>query len=253
LAKSAPSFPSFSISVALISAFIFLSVLPVSYLLPRLRSSPFSSMDTRGRVGRLAVIVLYSFLISTFLSPVFQPDLSLFLRLSRPSLPLSPVFPKTLPKILSVFPKTYLSSLKNGLFTGFPKTCPFPKNLMIFPKTSPDFTFWEFSRGDEGDWRGCCSSSLCAFQAVSEFSPRLLLNIILFSSNTWIYPSSGGLSCLSGAVWMALGAVFPPSPFFSLSADWPIRKEPASSIRYRLLRVKFKDKTFNFQVVQPVL
>ena len=150
----APSFPSFFISVALISDLISLSVLPVSYLLPRLLSSPFSSTDTRGESGpvgshRHVFIPYFDLPIPRFparLIPVSPPF---------PSFPASiSCLPKNSPKNLSVFPKTYLSSLKNGLFTGFPKTCPFPKNLMIFPKTSPDFTFWGVFKGRRGGLEG---------------------------------------------------------------------------------------------------
>ena len=104
-----PNRPLLSISVPLLSphfpsllpsflpSFSFPSFpFPISFPVSGLHPSP--PWTRGGRVGRLAVIVMYSFLISTFLSPVFQPDLSLFPRLSRPSLPLSPVFPKTLPK-----------------------------------------------------------------------------------------------------------------------------------------------------------
>ena len=114
----------------------------------------FFTSDTRGESGpvgshRHVFIPYFDLPIPRFparLIPVSPPF---------PSFPASiSCLPKNSPKNLSVFPKTYLSSLKNGLFTGFPKTCPFPKNLMIFPKTSPDFTFWGVFKGRRGGLEG---------------------------------------------------------------------------------------------------
>ena len=148
LTKSAPSFPFFPLISTFISALIFLSVLPVSYLFPRLRSSPFSSMDTRGESGpvgnhRHVFIPYFDLPIPRFparLIPVSPPF---------PSFPASiSCLPKNSPKNLVRFPKNLSVIPEKWLIYWLPKNLPFSQKLDIFPKNFPRFYFFGSFQGE---------------------------------------------------------------------------------------------------------